>query len=347
MKFNKGKRHSISIVSVLLLLGAILSAMMLTASAESMPDKLYVGGFAFGVRFGTDGVLVTGTRAFSSEGKAVDPAGEAGIKAKDVIKKVNGKDVFSAKEISEAVNGGDAVVFTVLRDGKTIEISVKPICEDHSGVYRLGIDLKDSMAGIGTVTYVCPETLEFGALGHGICDGATGVIMPIRKGSAMDVGIGGVVKGKSGKPGEIKGHFLSKRLGSVRNNTECGVFGVFTCADTLGEPIPIGHKNEVKEGKAVIRTTLGDDGVKEYEIEISKINRESTDNKSFLINVTDKALKDRTGGIIQGMSGSPIIQDGKLVGAVTHVMVNDPTTGYGIFIENMLNAANMPMQKAA
>ena len=122
---------------------------------------------------------------------------------------------------------------------------------------------------------------------------------------------------------------------------------MFTCADTLGEPIPIGHKNEVKEGKAVIRTTLGDDGVKEYEIEISKINRESADNKSFVITVTDKALKERTGGIIQGMSGSPIIQNGKLVGAVTHVMVNDPTTGYGIFIENMLNVSQMPMQKAA
>jgi stage IV sporulation protein B len=171
--------------------------------------------------------------------------------------------------------------------------------------------------------------------------------MPIKRGSAMEVAIGGVVKSKSGKPGEIMGQFLSKRLGNVRSNTECGVFGLFTSADGLGDPIPIAAKSEVKEGKAVIRTTLGDDGIKEYEIEISKINKDSTDNKSFVITVTDKTLKERTGGIVQGMSGSPIIQNGKLVGAVTHVLVNDPTKGYGIFIENMLNAANIPMAKAS
>ncbi len=347
MKFNKIKGHgsncALGVVSLLLFLTLVFSLLTVSVSAEDTAEKLYVGGFAFGVKFGTDGVLVTGTRSFSSGGKAVDPAGSAGIKAKDIIKKVNGKDVFSCVEISEAVNsnGSEKITFTVLREGKALDISVTPASEDHSGLYRIGMDLKDSMAGIGTVTYVCPDTLEFGALGHGICDGSTGVIMPLRHGSAMDVGIGGVVKGKSGKPGEIKGHFLSKRIGSVRKNTDCGVFGVFTSADGLGEPIPIGNRNDVKEGKAVIRTTLGDDGIKEYEIEISKINIDSTDNKSFVIRVTDKALRERTGGIVQGMSGSPIIQNGKLVGAVTHVMVSDPTTGYGIFIENMLSEAKI------
>ena len=345
MIFNKRKRRisasTSRLVSILMLVALLLSIFTLTASAEEQSTKLYVGGFAFGVRLTTDGVLVTGTRSISSGGKAVEPAGEAGIKAKDVIKKVNGKDVFSTGEILEAVNNskGEALTLTILREGKTIDISVKPILEDHSEVYRLGIDLKDSMAGIGTVTYVCPDTLEFGSLGHGICEGVTGVIMPIKRGSAMEVGIGGVVKGKSGKPGELKGHFLSRRLGNVRSNTDCGVFGAFTNADGLGEPMEICTRSEVKEGKAVIRTTLGDDGIKEYEIEISKINKDSRDNKSFVITVTDKALKERTGGIVQGMSGSPIIQDGKLVGAVTHVLVSDPTRGYGIFIENMLDAA--------
>ena len=344
-----GQRHALKGMSVFLCIILLFASLTVGASAEGSDVKLCVGGFAFGVRFGIDGILVTGTQSISSGGKAADPAAEAGIKVKDMIKKVNDKEVFTAREISEAVNqsGGSQMKLTVLRDGKEIDLQITPVKEDVSGAYRIGIDLKDSMAGIGTVTYVDPETLEFGGLGHAICDPQTATVLPIRHGSAIAVEIGGVIKGKSGVPGEIKGYFLSKRIGSVKENSECGVFGVFSSAPQLSEPISVADRSEVSEGKATILTTLGDDGIKEYEIEISKINKDSKDNKSFVIKVTDNTLKERTGGIVQGMSGSPIIQNGKLVGAVTHVMVNDPTVGYGIFIENMLNAANIPVAKVS
>ena len=207
----------------------------------------------------------------------------------------------------------------------------------NNGEFSLGIVLKDGAAGIGTITYIDPETGLFGGLGHGICDPETGVLMPLRSGSSMKVEIGGVIKGKSGRPGELKGYFLSERTGNVKSNTVCGVFGYFSSIPSLKDPIPVGNRDELKEGKATVYSTLGDDGIKAYEIEISKIDRGSTDNKSFVITVTDDQLKARSGGIVQGMSGSPIVQDGKLVGAVTHVLISDPTRGYGVFIENMLN----------
>ena len=322
----------------------LLSVCVISVSASPATDvaerRLCVGGFAFGVRFGTSGVLVTDTPSVISDGKKVTPSLDAGIKVKDIIMKVNGTETNTAESVSMLIEkcNGEAEI-TVKRGENEITVKVKPVKEDVTGVYRAGLKLKDSMAGIGTVTYVDPQTGEFGGLGHGICDPETGVLMPLRSGSAIKVEIGGVIKGKSGKPGEIKGYFLSERTGNVKSNTVCGVFGYFSELPTLSEAIPIASRDEIKEGKATVYSTLGDDGVKEYEIEISKIDRKSTDNKSFVITVTDPALIERSGGIVQGMSGSPIVQDGKLIGAVTHVLISDPTRGYGVFIENMLNAA--------
>ncbi len=302
--------------------------------------KLCIGGFSFGVKFGTAGVLVTDTPAVISGGQEVRPALDCGIKAKDIITKLNGTEVNTAKEISSLIeNYGKELTVTLLRDGKEQNVTLKPAKEDVTGLYKAGLKLKDSMAGIGTVTYVDPESSEYGGLGHGICEPDTGVLMPLRSGSTVEVEIGGVLKGKSGKPGEIKGYLLSERTGNVKSNTVCGVFGYFSSLPELSEPIPIGTRSEIKEGKATIYSCLGNDGVKSYEIEISKIDRNGTDNKNFVVTVTDPTLKERTGGIVQGMSGSPIVQDGKLVGAITHVLVSDPSRGYGILIENMLNAA--------
>ena len=354
MEFIRAKKikKSIGRGFISLLLSAVLAfaAFSLSVSAEGAKErsfkydgvKVYVGGFPFGVKFSTDGLLVVGTKNIISDGKEISPAEEAGIRAKDIITHINGSPAGTVSELCQQIEdcGGNAVDLTVTRDGKSITIKLTPKKEDGSRAYRAGLDLKDSMAGIGTVTYVKAEGGEYGSLGHGICDSATGSLMPLKKGSAIDVQIGGVIKGKSGKPGEIKGYFLSKRLGTVLSNTSCGVFGIFTDYDTNAEAVSVASRDEITEGKATIRCTLGDDGIKEYEIEISKIDKSSTDNKSFLITVTDKALKDRTGGIIQGMSGSPILQNGKLIGAVTHVLVSDPSKGYGIFIENMLDLAD-------
>ncbi len=332
------------IITALTVCSLLLSFCIVSASAEEKTDiaekRLCVGGFAFGVRFGTAGVLVLDTPSVISDGRKLTPALDAGIKVKDIITKVNGTEVNTAESVSLLIEKSESGADVTLKRGENeITVKVIPVKEDVTGIYRAGLKLKDSMAGIGTVTYVDPQTGEFGGLGHGICDPETGVLMPLRSGSAISVEIGGVIKGKSGKPGEIKGYFLSERTGNVKSNTVCGVFGYFSSLPTLDNPIPVATRNEIKEGKATVYSTLGDDGVKEYEIEISKIDRTSTDNKSFVITVTDPQLKARSGGIVQGMSGSPIVQDGKLVGAVTHVLISDPTRGYGVFIENMLNAA--------
>ena len=331
------------IITALTVCSLLLSFCIISVSAAETTEKaekrLCVGGFAFGVRFGTVGVLVTDTPSVISDGRKLTPALDAGIKVKDIITKVNGTEVNTAESVSLLIGKSEGGAdITVKRGESEITVKVIPVKEDVTGIYRAGLKLKDSMAGIGTVTYVDPETGEFGGLGHGICDPETGVLMPLRSGSAMSVEIGGVIKGKSGRPGEIKGYFLSERTGNVKSNTVCGVFGYFSSLPSLKDPIPIGTRDEIKEGKATVYSTLGDDGVKAYEIEITKIDRGSTDNKSFVITVTDPQLKARSGGIVQGMSGSPIVQDGKLVGAVTHVLISDPTRGYGVFIENMLNA---------
>lgn len=339
-------RFAVMAMSLLLLLGASLTAQAASDDAMSQGERfryeglrLCPGGFAFGVKFNTRGVLVVGLSPYESGGKPISPAKEAGLRPKDVILSIDGKEVNSASEIAKMFETGEgkAVTVTFLRDGKEKTATLTPLPADSDGVYKAGMWLRDHTAGIGTVTFVEPESGAYGGLGHGICDMDTGALMPIRRGSAMKVRIGGVVKGRSGKPGEIKGYFLADRCGNVIANTLCGVFGVFSETPDLGEPIEVASRYELKEGKATILCTLGDDGVKEYEIEISKIDRNGTDNKNFVITVTDSVLKERTGGIVQGMSGSPIIQNGKLVGAVTHVMVNDPAVGYGIFIENMLD----------
>lgn len=333
-----------AVSAALVVCSLLFSFCLISVSAEEKTDiaekRLCVGGFAFGVRFGTAGVLVLDTPSVISDGRKLTPALDAGIKVKDIITKVNGTEVNTAESVSMLIEScKDGAEITVKRGESEITVKVIPVKEDVTGVYRAGLKLKDSMAGIGTVTYVDPQTGEFGGLGHGICDPETGVLMPLRSGSAIKVEIGGVIKGKSGKPGEIKGYFLSERTGNVKSNTVCGVFGYFSSLPSLGEPIPVGTRDDVKEGKATVYSTLGGDGVKQYEVEISKIDRTSKDNKSFVITVTDPALKERSGGIVQGMSGSPIVQDGKLIGAVTHVLISDPARGYGVFIENMLNAA--------
>lgn len=312
--------------------------------------RLYVGGMPFGVKFLTEGVIISGFNDNAMESEK-NPAKEAGLRINDIIKSIDGKAVLGAAELNEAVEkcSGKPMTVKYSRDGQDVTTVLTPVYSKNEGRYSLGIYVRDSGAGIGTITYINPQTHEFAGLGHGICDGATGQLIPMQRGSVVGVKINGIVKGLSGAPGEVKGYFNSGKTGTLLGNTDCGVWGVLATLPKGAENnlLEVGTREDIKEGRAYVHTQLDSDKVEKYEIQISDIQRDATGNKCFTVKITDKDLISKTGGIIQGMSGSPIIQNGKLVGAVTHVLINDPTTGYGIFIENMLAAANTQQQKAA
>ncbi len=304
--------------------------------------KLIPGGMPFGIKFTTDGVLVVGIGEVDTEKGFVSPAKDAGIRIRDIIKNAGGKEINSNEEFVEAVenSNGQPIDITVLRDGKELSYKITPVADKNDARYKAGLWVKDSTAGIGTVTFIVPDDNTFGGLGHGVCDTETGVLMPFKKGNVCDVNINGVTKGKIGAPGELRGFFANNETGALYKNTVCGVFGKFTSLPKKAQsPIPIGLKGELREGSAEVICTTAENAPTVYDIEIVKINRDSGENKNFIVKITDERLLEKTGGIVQGMSGSPIIQDGKLVGAVTHVLISDPTRGYGIFIENMLGAA--------
>ncbi len=300
--------------------------------------SLIPGGMPFGLRMQTKGVLVVGLSEIKCGGRSYTPAKDGGLRTRDVITEIDGNSVDDVTAVTARIgaSGGKPLRLTVLREGKPLTLSVTPARSDD-GKWGCGMFIRDSASGIGTVTFLDPENGVFGGLGHGVCDAESGALIPVSRGTVLSVRISGVVKGERGKPGELRGSFSGKRLGALTENSDCGVFGVISARpEGLGEPIPVAPAAEVKAGKASIRCTLGDDGIGEYEIEIVEIDHSARPTKSFTVRVTDERLLSRTGGIVQGMSGSPIIQNGRLVGAVTHVLVDDPTSGYGIFVENML-----------
>ena len=266
-----------------------------------------------------------------------ETARTAGLKIGDQIVTVNGMEVSSAEDVRSALSGGDTVEVTVRRGSKLSCLSLTPRQTEDGP--RMGVYLRQGISGIGTVTFYNPETGAFGTLGHGVSDTA-GSLLQMTQGNAYTASVVSVKRGKSGDPGQLKGNAESMAVfGSLLKNTPQGVFGV-THFGWEGEAIPTADYEDITEGPAVIRCQVDGENVREYSVEILKCYPQTrTDGRNFLIKITDPALLECTGGIVQGMSGSPIIQDGKLVGAVTHVLVNDPTRGYGIFIENMLDAA--------
>jgi stage IV sporulation protein B len=313
--------------------------------------RLYPGGTPFGVKFMTEGVLVVGFCDVDTSSGRTNPSSSAGLSVGDRIISVNGKRISGAAELSQIIesSAGKSISLIYRRGSCEYSATLTPAYSVSEGCYKTGAYVKDNGAGIGTVTYIIPGSLEFGGLGHGICEGEGGKLVPISRGSVVNVGIDGVEKGESGDPGELRGHFKSGKSGSLLQNTDCGVFGVLATLPSglPSEPLYLGLREDVEEGRAYIWSTLEGSTPKRYEIEISNIDRSASAGKCFTVKVTDKNLIATSGGIVQGMSGSPIIQNGKLVGAVTHVMINDPTTGYGIFIENMLAAANSQVQPKA
>ena len=291
----------------------------------------------------TDGLIVVGFSDVDCASGSRQPAGDAGIQIKDIILKIDGKPVGSAENMGKlvAASGGKPIAITVRRNEEEFTVTVTPSLSSADQVYKTGMWVRDNTAGIGTITYVDPKSGAFAGLGHGICDSETGALMPLTRGIVVDVTISGIQKGQCGVPGELKGYFTSGKIGSLLGNTHAGVYGIMTSLpDCVSEKtaMPIALKNEMHDGEATLLCTLDDGGICGYTVNVRKL-KNSLDNKNMEIIVTDPALLEKTGGIVQGMSGSPLIQDGKLIGAVTHVLINDPTKGYGIFIENMLAAA--------
>ena len=290
----------------------LLSAVMMTASAYAFPvfaeednsRSVYLGGQPFGVKFYNDGVIVVELESFFDGKGYVCPSKQGGLKVNDIIKSVNGVEINSNEDLQKASksSAGEKLKLEIERDGNSIEKTVVPK-QNTAGVYLLGAWVKDSCAGIGTVTYYDSGQSYFAALGHGICDNQTSALLPLKSAEVLGANISSVSKG-------------------FENS----------------EKIVLAENDEIKTGKALIYTSIDSEGVKAFDAEITQLrNTDKNSNENFVIKVTDSELIDRCGGIVQGMSGSPIVQNGKIVGAVTHVFMNKPHEGYGVLIQNMVS----------
>lgn len=306
------------------------AAVEFTAVSASQRPMLVACGTPFGIKLKTDGVIVVGI----TEGS---PAEKAGLRQGDVIISVNGEKVCSNSDISAAIQLSPERSEVIIHRGDSERmLCAKPYCD--GGLYRIGVWVRDSAAGIGTMTYYNPADGSYGGLGHAVSDVTTGELMPLLSGEITAAEINGIVKGAAGAPGELCGRLIADSVtGSIERNTPCGIFGSAAGAPVSAQVIPMAYRSEVHTGAATVLTTTDGGVPAEYDIEIERISvYDAESSKSMTIRITDPILLEKTGGIVCGMSGSPIIQDGKLVGAVTHVFLNDPQRGYAIFCETML-----------
>ncbi|MDO4745073.1 MAG: SpoIVB peptidase [Bacillota bacterium] len=332
-------------VFVILIAASILNRNEAASVSVVSERMLYPGGQTVGVKMDVRGVLIVGLEEIENkDGENVNPGLLSGLQIGDMILEINGTEVYRAEEVQKLVNEiQESVILKIKRNSEIMTVKIQPV-ETQENVYKLGIWIKDKTAGIGTLTYYDPIDSSFGALGHGIMDPETGAILSVDTGLLLESQVKEIKEGTNGEPGEICGIFYhsDQPLGSLYKNCEFGVFGDAyepIQNSIYKQPISVASREEVNTGKAFILCTLSNNEVTRYDILIEKIDSKDSDsNKSMIIKVIDEELINECGGIVQGMSGSPIIQDGKLVGAVTHVLVNDPTRGYGIFIENMLDA---------
>lgn len=308
----------------------------------SEQQDVVVLGTPFGIKIYTEGVLVVGFNDVIGNNGAVNPAKNAGIKIGDTLVAMNGKTITGNNDVLNYVlsSQGQAIEFTVKRNEKQFSISVTPEMSVYDNNYKLGMWIRDSSAGIGTLTFYSPSLKIAAGLGHGICDVDTGELIPLKGGEFVGAEIVDINKSTKEETGELQGVFSGDKIADFVENSSTGVFGASCCDSIVGQVMPIALKQEIKIGKAEILATLDENGCKRYSCEIEKIYlNDNSKIKNIVVKVTDKELIEKTGGIVQGMSGSPIIQNGKLIGAVTHVLVDDSTRGYGIFAENMLETA--------
>ncbi|WP_435368087.1 SpoIVB peptidase [Neobacillus niacini] len=324
--------------------------------------KVTPGGQSIGVKLNTVGVLVVGHHLVNTEDGKKSPGEIAGIKIGDIITEINGNKIEKMTDVAPFVQdsgqSGKALDMVISRESGKFTTKLTPLKDKGENSYKLGLYIRDSAAGIGTMTFVHPQSKKYGALGHVISDMDTKKPIVVEDGQIVRSTVTSIEKGSNGDPGEKLARFSSDReiVGNITKNSPFGIFGVLNKElknGILDKPLPIALSHQVKEGPAKILTVVNDDRVEEFDIEIvSTIPQKFPATKGMVLKVTDPRLLEKTGGIVQGMSGSPIIQDGKLIGAVTHVFVNDPTSGYGVHIEWMLNEAGIniyekPEEKAS
>ncbi len=303
-------------------------------------DYVIPGGEIIGIRIYTDGVIVVSADSIETADGIVNPGKGAGIQSGDIIKSVNGIKCDSVSVLNEQIsaNNGNAISLTVQRNGKSFETSITSVYCITDSKYRCGLWVRDSTAGLGTLTYIDPENKTYGALGHAICDTDTGIVFPAGQGNILSAVFGGCIKGQSGKTGEIQGSFGREILGNLTLNCDNGIFGDYSALTGNEKTVKVAKMDEIEEGAAQIIATVDSGEKKYYDVQIERISYDISDGShNFTIKVTDGELINATGGIVQGMSGSPIIQNGMLVGAVTHVFLNDPQYGYGIFAQTMID----------
>lgn len=321
------------------------------------PMKLIPGGQSIGVTLQTKGVLVVGQApVVDKTGRKVFPAKDAGIEVGDILLKINNQEVRTDQEVSNAIHvagqqeGNVNVVYK--HQGQILERIIKPIFCTETSRYRLGLFVRDEAAGVGTLSFLDPVSKQYGALGHVITDVDTNQKIEVSNGKIIASTIYAIEKGKRGHPGEKIGSFVTNSVftGTIEKNTMTGIFGTMSgqiVNPYYKEAIPVGWESEVKVGPAKIYTVIQGEKIEEFEVNIDRVMHNRTDSKNMIVRVTDPRLLEVTGGIIQGMSGSPIIQDGKIIGAVTHVFVNDSQRGYGVFIQNMINESSQLVKNRA
>ena len=327
-------------MSVALVFAIFLCLSSFSVSADNKNKTVYLGGQPFGLKFYNDGVIIIELEHFFDGVNYNCPAKNAGLKVNDIIKEINGEKINSNEDLQKIVtkSNGNQLSFIIKRNGKEIDKLITPI-KNMAGMYLIGAWVRDSCAGIGTVTYYDKEKNYFAALGHGVCDKDTSGLLPLGYGEVVCSYISGVTKSTKGKAGSLDGYFSDTTFGVLTKNTSSGVFGTPNdnfCFDQ--KAVEIADCDEIKTGKAEIYTTIIGEEPQYYDIEIVKIcNTNKNTNENFVIKVTSDKLIENCGGIVQGMSGSPIVQNGKLVGAVTHVFVNSPCEGYGVTAQNMVS----------
>ena len=327
----------------------INSKALTTLRKEKRKDiEVYPGGIIIGVKINNKGALVVGYSDISThDGLSESPGKMAGIELGDIIEEVNGENIETCSDLISKVKTcrNDEMTVKILRGNSEITKKVSLIKEDNE--YKIGLWVRDSTAGIGTLTFYDKDSKTFGALGHPITDGDTNVSFNIKSGTLLKSSVLSIKKGERGNPGEIKGLFINENesIGNIEKNTNSGIYGdasVELINPNFGDAMTVAYRDEIKEGHAQIITTVEDGGAKAYDIEILKLlPQDEPGSKSMIIKIVDPVLLEKTGGIVQGMSGSPIIQNGKIIGAVTHVLINKPDVGYGIYIEWMLQDAGV------
>lgn len=310
---------------------------------EKAEQKVMVSGEVFGIKLYTDGVIVVGIQEVQTDSGKKSPSGSAGIEVGDIIVAIDGENVYTSDQVQSILgaNNGGSFEVKIKRGERYRDYTVTPVYCEREGCYKAGMWVRDSTAGIGTITFYNKQSGIFAALGHQINDIDTKEIMPMLDGEAVKATVSKIEKSTRGTTGSLECDFTNQTLGKLLSNTDCGIYGAYAEISECAKEYPVAAIQEVKKGKATLISTVEKGQPKKYEIEITHIGfNENNREKNMIVKVTDKNLIDKTGGIVQGMSGSPIIQNGKLVGALTHVIVGNPQKGYAVFAQTMAEESN-------